>query len=459
MKIKDPIIFPTGSGFLPGVKAVVMTNSTEPSKPSEIISLPSSGKKYRGVVPWGANNALPQEIIQKVGQSPDLSTGLLFNTQVGYGDGILACRYEVTSSGNKRLVPVFDNKEVNDFFETNDINGYLLEQMTDLHFFHNVFPELILNQEDPEKRKVLYLQSKEAAFSRWEIMNPATGMIEHHFYSAKWAEGITTEGQYEVTPVLDANRPALDLLQRIGRAPRKNGSFKDERCFRYIVPVNFPTPGRMYYQKPYWYSIIESGWLDFAMAIPEFKKYLIQNGMTIRYIIYLSDDYFPDIFSREGIIEAEKQKERIKKEYDDLNKYITGLKNTGKSMISFYKAAPDGKKVYRIEIQTVENKFKGGEYLEDSGEVSNMIAYTLGVHPHIIGAAPGKNTGSFSGTDKRELFIIKQSLMKSVRHTLLRPLYVIKKINHWPDDIHFTISDIILKTLDYSTGNFKVISS
>lgn len=457
MKIKDPIIFPTGSGFLPGVKAVVMTNSTELSRPSEIIPLTSTGKKYRGVVPWGANNALPQEIIQKVGQSPDLSTGLLFNTQVGYGDGIIACRYEVTSSGNKKLVPVYDNGEINEFFEANDITGYLLEQMTDLHFFNNVFPELILNRENPEKRKVICLTSKEATFSRWEAMNPVSGMIEHHFYSAKWAEGTPTEGQYEVTPVLDANRPAQDLLQRIGRIPRKDGRIHDDKNFRYIVPVNFPTPGRVYYQKPYWYSIIESGWLDFALAIPEFKKYLIQNGMTIRYIIYLSDDYFPDIFSREGIIEAEKQKERIKKEYDDLNKYITGLKNTGKSMISFYKAAPDGKKVYRIEIQTVENKFKGGEYLEDSGEVSNMIAYTLGVHPHIIGAAPGKNTGGFSGTDKRELFIIKQALTKPIRHLLLRPLYVVKKINRWPEDIHFAISDIVLRTVDLTTGNFKVV--
>ena len=105
----------------------------------------------------------------------------------------------------------------------------------------------------------------------------------------------------------------------------------------------------------------------------------------------------------------------MKKEYEDLNTFLTGLENTGKSMVSFYKTNPDGTKRYRIEIKPVEYKqAEGGQYLEDSGEVSNMIAYTLGVHPSLIGATPGKN-GNFSGSDKRELFTIKQSLMKPLR--------------------------------------------
>lgn len=461
--MKEPIIFPDNTGWLPGVKAAVLFTdsrdmfSTPESTP---IQITIKGKKdLRGAVPWGANNNLPQEIIDKVATSPDLSTGMLFNVQIGYGDGIVACRYQADEKGEKRIVPVFDNPEINDFFETNDINGYLLEQLTDLNYFYNIFPEIILNQESPEKRKVVYLTSKEAAFSRWEEMNSKTGKIEHHFYSAKWPEGTPGEEEVEVTEVLDHHRPISDVLQRIGREVRKGGKKTDDKVYRYIIPVSFPTPGRPYYRKPYWYSIIESGWYDFAVAIPEFKKYLIQNGMTIRYVIYLSDDYFPDIFAREGIAnDVEKQKARIKKEYEDLNKYLTGLKNTGKSMISFYKASPDGKKTYRIEIQVVENKFKGGEYLEDSGEVSNMIAYTMGVHPSLIGAVPGNNSGSFSGTDKRELFIIKQALLKPIRDRILRPLYLIKKVNKWPEDIQFAIPNIVLTTLDKNkTGSEQII--
>ena len=448
---KQPIIFPNHTAFLPGIQAAILPTTSKNmfAKPdADPFEVETKSKKGLEVVPWGEDNDLPQQIIQKVEKSPDMSTGLLFNIQVGYGDGILPCRVQLDDKNKKQFIPVLDNQEINDFFERNDIDGYLLEQLIDINYFYNVFSEIILDQEKPNERKVDQIRSKEAAFSRWAKMNEKTGKIEWHFYSAQWAEKKTPDkNEVELTPVLDGKNPINDLMQRIGRKKMTDGKTKDEKQYRYIVPGAFPTPGRTYYQKPYWYSIIESGWYDFATSIPEFKKYLLQNGMNIRYMIYLQDDYFTDIFNREGIKDKDAQKARIKKEYAGLNKFLTGLKNTGKAMVSFYKSSPNGEKKYRIEIKPIENQQKGGEYIEDSGEVSNMIAYTLGVHPSLIGAQPGKNS-SFSGTDKRELFIIKQALLKPIRERLLRPLYLVKKINKWPDDIIFTIPNIELTTLD-----------
>lgn len=452
IKLK-PIVFPNGTAFLPGISAAFIFEDSrsmfeKPAAPP--ITIPFDKKTYRGVVPWGETNDLPQQILTKTAKSPDLSTGLLFNIQVGYGDGIIACKYEVDAEGKKKAVPVYDNKEINEFFDYNDIDGYLLEQLTDMNYFYNIFPEIILNQDGSGVRKVVELSSKEAAFSRWEEMNPETGKIENHFYSAKWPE-TPAEKEVEVTAVLDNKRPIPDILERIGRNKRRDGETKDDQVFRYIIPVSFPTPGRTYYQKPYWYSIIESGWYDFAVYIPEFKKYLIKNGMTLRYIIYLADDYFDRIFSDEGITKEAEKKARVKTEYENINKFLTGLENTGKSVVSYYKpgiGVDAGKKTYRFEIMPVENKFKGGEYLEDSGEVSNMMAYTLGVHPSLIGATPGKNAGSFSGTDKRELFIIKQALLKPIRDRILKPLYLVKAVNKWPEEIYFAIPNIELTTLD-----------
>lgn len=442
-------IFPNGSGFLNSSQTAVVITKTKKifEKPDAEPKDVETTKGKIKVVPWGEDNNLPQLIIASCEKSTDLSTGLLFNALAGYGEGIIPVRITYDNKGKKTVIPVMDNVEINDFFEYNDINGYLLEQLIDMNYFFNVFPEIILNQDKPGSRKVVELNHKEAAFSRWSEMDKTTGQVKYHLYSNKWVGGTMDKKDVTVTEVLHSRHPIPDLLMRIGRNKRLNGKTKDDKVFRYIVPVSFPTPGRTYYQKPPWYSLIESGWYDFAIAIPEFKKYLIQNGMTIRYIIYLSDDYFPDIFSREGIKDADAQTARIKKEYTDLNKFITGLKNSGKSMVSFYKTNPDGTKRYRFEIKAVENQFKGGEYLEDSGEVSNMIAYTLGVHPSIIGAQPGKNS-SFSGTDKRELFTIKQSLLKPIRDRLLRPLYLVKAINKWPADIFFAIPNIELTTLD-----------
>ena len=449
----QPIVFPNHTAFLSGIKAAVLfkdsvTMFEKPASDPFEVKAKDGGEKGFKVIPWGENNDLPQQIIAKVDKSPDLSTGLLFNVQVGFGDGIIACTFKVDDKGVKTVVPVWDNKEINEFFDYNDINGYLIEQLTDMNYFFNVFPEIILDKNTPPK--VASLTSKEATFSRWEEMDKTSGQIKNHLYSARWADEAVPDKEFvQVTPVLNFKRPIADLAERI------EAKTKDKR---FIVPVTFPTAGRTYYQKAYWYSIIESGWYDFATSIPQFKKYLIQNGMTIKYMIYLEHDYFKDIFTREGITDIKKQNARIAKEYKDLNKYLTGLANTGKSMVSFFKDSPDGKKRYKIEIVQIENKFKGGEYLEDSGEVSNMIAYTLGVHPSLIGASPGK-TSSMSGTDKRELFIIKQALLKPIRDRILRPLYLVKRINGWPEEIHFAIPNIELTTLEKNkTGTETKIS-
>ena len=86
-----------------------------------------------------------------------------------------------------------------------------------------------------------------------------------------------------------------------------------------------------------------------------------------------------------------------------------------------------------------------------------VVSYAQGVHVSLIGASPGKGK-SINGTEARELFIIKQALLKPIRDRLLMPLYIVKAINGWPDDIYFTIPNLELTTLDKGTGSQKVIS-
>jgi hypothetical protein len=453
MKKTDPIILDnTGIGYLPGVKAAVTVSSSDMFAEPESKPLPMRiGQKiYRGVVPWGSDNNRPVNIITKIGKSPVLSSGMLFNIQMGYGSGIIAGRWSY-EGGNHVFTPVTDNNDVNRFFEENDINGYLLEQLTDLNFFFNIFPEIILSQE----KKIVQLSSKEASFSRWEEMNDK-GVIENHFYSAYWNPN--DPKKTVPTPVLNRYNPLRDLRVRMGLEKDPNGNLKSKPdSYRFIIPVNFPTPSRPYYQKPYWYSVIESGWYDYAQKIPEFKNALMDNQMTIKYHVELSSDYFTKIFAEEGINTDEKKKARIKKEFDDLNTFLSSAKNTGKSVISYVNYSPDGKEMHRMKITPIENTFKGGEYVEDSEEASNILSYGIGVHPSIIGSSPGKSK-TINGTEARELFIIKQALMRPIRDRLLMPLYLVKNFNGWDPTLSFDIPNIELTTLDSGTGSQKVIS-
>jgi hypothetical protein len=85
------------------------------------------------------------------------------------------------------------------------------------------------------------------------------------------------------------------------------------------------------------------------------------------------------------------------------------------------------------------------------------MSYALGVHPSLIGSAPGK-AKTINGTEARELWIIKQALMKPIRDRLIQPLNLIKAINKWPENIFFAIPNLQLTTLDAGTGSEKVVS-
>ena len=456
---KELVMYHDGStAYLPGLKAAVLTETnsarlvSEPDADPKPITIEGMDNPPK-VVPWGEDNDLPQQIIEKVYKLPQMTSNLWFNIVTSYGDGIQPVKVSYNEKGEKVLIPYTGNEEVKRFFEENDIDLYLLEQLTDMHWFFNVFPEIIFNKEDGDKRKIVRLQNKEATFSRWSEMDKKTYRSEWHYYYAYWGDK-EPDGDERIvfaTPVLDSHSPIRHLREIMKEDQEKKWN---DRRNRFIIPVTFPTPGRSYYQKPYWYSIIESGWYDFAIKIPEFKKAIMTNQISVRYIVSLAPGYFQEIFKREKITDEAKQLARIKKEYADIKKFLKDSDNAGKSIITMQKMDPQGQPYPMIKIEVVNGgKKEGGDYIEDSEEVSNIISYGMLVHPSLVGAAPGKNK-TINGTEARELFTLKQATLKPFRDRILRPLYVIKAINNWPDDLHFVIPSIELTTLDKNkTGN------
>jgi len=451
-----------GSAYLGGQKVAitVLRQSrdfmADPERTPQAFQI--KDKQYRGEVPWGENNDLPAVTIGKIYKNPVVSSGIKFSIDTLYGDGIKYGRI-IDKDGEKVFQEANDIDAINEFFENNDINGYHLQCSSDMTTFYNVFVEIIFNR----NKEIVALSAKEAAFSRLEEMDPQTARVMHHFYSAKWGtSNLDRNKDIDVTRVLDSRWPLRDLKMIMGQLPGPDGedpkdSMTEEKLYRFIILVNYPTPGRPYYQKPYWFSIFESGWYDFACKIPEFKNALMDNQMQIKYHIELSEDYFPSIFRSEGITDQEKQKARIKKEYSDLNKFLSDHRNSGKSVISFVKYSPDGKELRKMKINVIDDQMKDGKYIEDSEEASNVMSYGMNVHPSLIGSSPGKSK-TINGTEARELWIIKQSQMKPFRDRLLMPLYLIKAINKWPKDIVFAIPNMVLTTLDNGTGSEKKIS-
>jgi len=451
---QNEIIIGENAAYLTGAKAAItFSNNSFFEEPDEAVIINAqNGKKSYKISPWGKDNDLPDKIIDIVGKNPIGSRCIAFRIDVTYGNGpkfghIVNGKFtEYTSDEIENDAGL---KEVQEFFENNDIEGMFSELITDIEWFYNGFCEIILNRDNPNSRKILQIAAKEASFSRLESANTKTGNVEHHFYSTKWGDSNINYNDIEVSPVLWSKNPVNELEIKIGRKANPfTGKTKDERNFRYIIPVRLSSPGRKYYPRPYYYSIIESGWMDFANQIPVFKQALMRNGITIAYHIEIHEDYFPKVFKKEGINSKKEQEARIRKEYNDLNNFLKGADNAGKTMITYYKTTPDGKEIIPDIKITVIDKKMDGKFVEDSQEASAMTFIAFGVHPQQVGPIPGQTVSNLSGTDKRELYAISQTLQTRLRNRLIKLLYLVKKINKWKPEIQFSIPNLIINTTD-----------
>ena len=201
----------------------------------------------------------------------------------------------------------------------------------------------------------------------------------------------------------------------------------------------------------------DSGWLDFVHEIPEYKRALLKNATVLKYHVKLHSDFWRLYYAKTAATTDKQKHEAQEAFFANLDNFLSNNKNSGLSFVS--EQLRDGNSQQAsISIEPIKNETgTGGEMLADLEEVSNILAYGMGVHPSLIGASPGKNK-SINGTEARELFIIKQGLLAPIRERLLRPLYVIKRFNGWPDDLHFRIANLELTTLDENTGAKRVIS-
>lgn len=401
-------------------------------KPKEI----KKGK--RGFVPWGESNNLPELMLEKIRKDEVMSSNMFFNVLCAYGAGFIYKR----ESGEKET-----NDEIKKFFRHNRMGKFFLEEHTDLkHFFFSV-PVIILSADG---KKIVQIRHKEAQYCRFETCNPKTGKIEHVFF-ANWPDD-PKEKDVETIPVLDEDDPYGDLLVRMGKEPGpdgKKGAPSEDRIF--AIPIRIPTPGNKYYPFPYYCSVFNSGWYDNKTMIPQAKKAKMVNGMVVKYQVEIHKDYWTTLFTEEAISDPAKKKARKQTEFDNIKTFLSGVENQGKVWFSTYYVDPNGKEQKMVRITILDKGKEGGDYIEDTEEASNIVCYAQGVHPSLIGATPGKAKGSMGGSDKRELFTMKQSLECAFRHMLIEVFELIRDYNEWPDDLVFDIPHLMLTTLDEGT--------
>lgn len=394
----------------------------------------------RGYVPWGGDNGLPQQIRDKVYDSDVMSPNMLFNVLTCYGRGV--------GYTNRDGSEVTD-EEIVTFFKRNRLISLMWEAITDIKFWNFAIMVLIL---DKEGNKVVQLVHKEAMYIRFETCDPKTGRVEKVLY-ANWEDRDSADNP-EIIELLDTRDPWGDMMIRLGRIPGLDGRTKKVTDRKFAFLVKIPTPGNKYYPFAYWMSSLRSGWYDLSVMVPKVKRARMKSGMKIRYQVEIDREFWRYLYDVEKITDPEKQKARRDLEIKNIKEFLSGMENGDKIWFSGYYIDPNRVEHKLVRINIIDNKTEGGDWIEDAEEAANFLCYAQGVHPHLNGATPGKNKGSQSGSDKRELFTMKQAIEKPVRDLLLEPLALVSDINNW--NLRFDIPDIMLTTLDQGTDAKEV---
>lgn len=401
----------------------------------------------------GTSNDMIQQVLNKIAGNVTVGANIEFKNKVIIGDGIIVYRKYRDNSGKivKEEVLPSEQPEIFDFLENNDYEDIRHAIAADLCIGYDAYVEYIFSR-DKEKPKLVKINALELSCSRISVIDEKSKKSEWHGYSANWDEG--SPDNVVATPLLNRRGAMMDLKQRMGMAPGKDGVARLGKQKVFVHNLSIHTPGRFYYNRPYWWSVFASGWYDFSSAIPVYKKALIKNQMTLKYMIYIRDGFWKKLYGAKGATSDAKQKE-VKTEFlKDMNDFLSGEENAGKGFVAdFSYDKLKGFEEKDIIIEPLKNDNIGGEYIEDSEEVSNVMSYAHGVHPSIIGASP--KSKSINGTEARELFIIEQALMKAFQDATLKPLYMAKAMNGWDKDTYFGVINCQLTTLDQGTGAIK----
>ena len=265
---------------------------------------------------------------------------------------------------------------------------------------------------------------------------------------------------------IDMYNPVASL-KAIGE--KQKSSKKGDALKSAILPVNYPSVNKTYYQVSSWDGARLAGWVEISAKVPAIIKQLFNKAFRIKYHIEVPESYFEAKFGFEkwhGMEGPEKTKER-KALLKEMDEFLTGDENAFRSFVSFFQINAHDKTEYgRVKITPIEDKTNIDKELITSSAADLQILTSMQVDPSLFGSGTiGTGQQRSGGSDKREAYLIATALFNLERNVFLEPLYLMRDYNRevggmseWEEDIVFRVRDTVLTTTDQGKGTTKVVS-
>ena len=332
------------------------------------------------------------------------------------GNGIIYFRTEDLAKGPS--VERIWMPEVEDFLHRNRIEEeWFPAQCADYALPFNAFSEIILSNNGSKATGLYHISAEFARLSKTNARN----QVDFLLYSYHFPFG---------TAQADENRVAIPLLKWYDQ----ERFLANLRGRKIAWHTRFPTPGLIYYARPWWLGLFKTdGWLDVSSQVPKIVSAMQRNQIALKYHILMPESYFLVRHPDWTTYTATKRAEVINAKVKDINEYLSGVDNTGKSLINLFKENEITGQAYgKIEIIAVDDKAKTGVWVPDSYAADSQIVQGFGMDPSQIGLAPQSGKmGAGSGSDKRESYNLLVTLNTPDQRRILEPLNWISRYNRW----------------------------
>ncbi|MEZ0485434.1 hypothetical protein [Fibrella aquatica] len=418
---------PTAKAVVSGLPQIGTSAVFRPTQPPvKLANQPGDNE----LIYWGENNSFPQDVVKTASKSTIIPRALTDTATLWMGGGVIA-------SADEESTTMVNDPEIKAFLRSVATKRYLLEANLDMAWWWNGFPELILSR---DRKKIVQLHNNETADCRWGRAN-ARGELDTVYVNANWPEARATDP--ETTKIKALNPYRYDRAEWLRGQPD----------YKIIYPISFPSPGKAHYQLAAWDAARSSGWLAVLEAIPQFKKYGLQNQMTLRYHIEVPTEYWEKVWGSKWTNATEQEQLKLRDEFlADLMDRLTDVKNANKGILTEkWTGFGNDNREMGIVINVLDDKARDGKYNLDMAEGTSHLLYALGVDPTLFGFSSAGTNSTNGGSNKREAFWIMLAKAKPYRDRVLEPLELVAEYNGWYErypDLTFNFKDTILTTLD-----------
>lgn len=384
-------------------------------------------------VPWGADNAEPTRIREKVQGCGVLNSTIDAKARITIGRGPRLVRVKgYDKKGDEIMDYVEPNEEPEawNFLETNDIFKTGLDICKNLFTFAISPTQIIKNAEG----KISGFKAMDAFEMRLERMKNAT--IEKAFFSSDWQPADALAHSLQLPVIPDYN--PVDFL-------------KNHKGSHFVLLHRHLSAGERYYPRGAWKSA--ENWVDIARSVPLMKASMFKNQMNIKYVIVIAPQYWTDQFGVEWqgftVVEQLKHKKDL---IDKIEKSLRGDENSNKSIFTSGYTDPMTKQFTpHIQVNVIDDKMKDGKFLPDSGAANAEIMFALMMNPALIGAdmpgGPYSSSGG-SGSNIREAYLVQIMLHELERKMISQIFTLAKHVNGWNNALQLRYQGLILTTLD-----------